>query len=280
MFQRMLPTIAVIGLKKSGKTALIRRLIAELRSRGYSVMSAKHVASEGFTIDTEDTDTWWHSKAGANPVVCVSNLETAVIYKTAQSDFSLGKLFEYALKGTDLILLEGFSKWTLKDESVAKVIMAKSKLDYKEFLRDSVGQVLCVCSFSPPSKPDITTEVLDLERDLDAVVKRIIDFVEEEKKTYAILNQLPGLNCRKCGYESCLDLARAIRSEKASEENCTPISLKSKLRSRVVLDEQEIPLQAFVSKIIHATILAMLSSLKGTEIKGDEFVEVKVSTHH
>jgi len=279
MFQRMVPTVAVIGRKKSGKTALIRNVVAELRSRGYKVMSAKHVASKGFTIDTEGTDTWWHSNAGANPVVCVSDLETAVIYKMAQSDFSLAKLFEYALKGTDLVLLEGFSKWTLKDESVAKVIMAKNELDYKEYVRDGVGQVLCVCSFSPPSKLGTTMEVLVLEKDLDAVVKKIIEFIEEEKKTYTILKQLPGLNCRKCGYESCFDLARAIRSGKASKESCTPTSLRSKLRSRVTLDEQEIPLQAFVSKIINATILAMLSSLKGTEIKGNEFVEVKVSTH-
>ncbi len=280
MFQRMVPTVAVIGRKKSGKTAVIRSLIAELRSRGYRVMSAKHVASKAFTIDTEGTDTWLHSNAGANPVVCVSDLETAVIYKRAQSDFSLGKLFEYALKGTDLVLLEGFSKWILKDESVAKVIMAKNESDYKEYLRDSVGRILCVCSFAPPSKSGTTTEVLRLDRDLDAVAERIIDFVEEEKKTYAILNQLPRLDCRKCGYDSCFDLARAIRSGKASQERCTPMSLRSKLRSRVVLDEQEIPLQAFVSEIIHGTILGMLSSLKGTEINGDEFVEVKVSTHH
>lgn len=280
MSLRMLPTVAVIGRKKSGKTALIRTLVDELRSRGYKVMSAKHVASKGFTIDTEGTDTWWHSNAGANPVVCVSDLETTVIYKMAQSDFSLAKLFKYALKGTDLVLLEGFSTWTLKDESVAKVIMAKTESDYKAYVRDSVGRVLCVCSFSPPSKSGTTMEVLGLERDLDAVVERIIDFVEEEKQTHAILNQLPGLDCRKCGYESCFDLARAIRSGKASEESCTPMSLRSKLRSRVVLDEQEIPLQAFVSEIIHGAILGMLSSLKGTEIKGDEFVEVTVSRHH
>lgn len=280
MFQRMLPTVAVIGPKKSGKTTLIRSLVAELRSRGHRVMSAKHVDSKGFTIDTEGTDTWWHSNAGANPVVCVSDLETTVIYRRAQSDFSLRGLFEYAMKGTDLILLEGFSRWTLKDESVAKVVMVKNTLEYEEFLRDIVGPVLCACSFSPPGKFCTKMEVLGVERDLDAIVERAIEFVKGEKKTYAILNQLPGLDCGKCGYESCFDLARAIKSGKASKESCIPMSSRPELRSRVVLDEKEIPLQAFVSEIIRRSILGMLSSLKGTEIKGDEFVEVKVSAHH
>jgi molybdopterin-guanine dinucleotide biosynthesis protein B len=280
MFRKtILATIAVIGHKKSGKTTLIRSLLVELRSRGLRVMSAKHVDVKGFTMDTEGRDTWWHSNAGANPVVCVSDLETTIIYKRAQSVFSLRELPEYALKGTDLVLLEGFSRWVLKDRSVAKIVMVRDKSDYEDYLRDAVGRVLCVCSYSPPRNFDRKMGVLNAERDMDAIVGRVMNFVKEEKETYAIFDELPGLNCGKCGYESCFALAEAIKRGEASKENCVPISLRSKLRCRVVLDEKEIPLQAFVSEIIRRSILGMLSSLKGVEIKGDEFVEVKVSHH-
>jgi len=183
------------------------------------------------------------------------------------------------VKGTDLVLLEGFSRWILKDRSVAKIVMVRDKSDYEEYLRGT-GRVLCVCSYSPPERFDTKIGVLSAERDMDAIVGRVMDFVEEEKKTYAILDELPGLDCGKCGYELCLDLARAIRSGEASMESCVPISLRPKLRSRMVLDGREIPLQAFVSEIIRRSILGMLSSLKGVEIKGNEFVEVRVTTHH
>lgn len=280
MSQRILPIVAVIGYKKSGKTTLIRSLIAELRGRGYKVMSAKHVHMKEFTMDAEGTDTWWHSNAGANPVVCVSDLETTVLYKKAQSNFSLERLSEYTMKGTDLILLEGFSRWTLKNKSVAKVVMVKSELEYKEYQRDIVGRVLCVCSFSPPRTSDAKMEVLGVERDLETIVEKIVDFVEGEKKTYAVLNELPQLDCGKCGFESCFDLARAIERGEMSKKSCIPMNLGSKLMCRVILDEKEIPLQVFVSEIIRRSMLGMLSTLKGVETKGNEFIEVKVSTPH
>jgi len=272
----MLPTVAVIGHKKSGKTTLIRSLVAELRSRGYRVMSAKHVDLKGFTIDTKGRDTWWHSRAGANPVVCVSDMETTIIYKKAQSDFGLQELSKYAVKGTDLILLEGFSRWLIKDRSVAKMVMVRNKSDYEEYLKDVV-RVLCVCSYSSPRVFNSKMMVLNAERDIDVIVKKVVDFVENEKETYALFNELPKLDCGKCGYKSCLDLARAIKRGKASLENCVTIRLKPKLRSRIVVYGKEIPLQTFVSEIVRRSILGMLSSLKGVEIKGNEIVEVKVS---
>jgi molybdopterin-guanine dinucleotide biosynthesis protein B len=230
-------------------------------------------------MDSEGRDTWWHSNAGANPVLCISEVETAVIYKRALSNFSLRELQGYALQGTDLVLLEGFSRWIQKESSVAKVVMVRNNLDCKEYLRGVKGQLLCICSYSPPSMFDAEMAVLNARSDMDAIVKKVMDFVEDEKITYSVLNELPGLNCSKCGYESCLDLARAIRSGKASMDNCVPLSLKPKLMSKVVVNEKEVPAQAFVSEIIRRAILGMLSSLKGVEINGNEFVEVRVSTH-
>jgi len=44
----------------------------------------------------------------------------------------------------------------------------------------------------------------------------------------------------------------------------------------VKIDEKKLPMQPFVQKIIRKTVLAMLSTLKGVEIQGDETIEIKV----
>jgi hypothetical protein len=44
----------------------------------------------------------------------------------------------------------------------------------------------------------------------------------------------------------------------------------------VKIDEKELPMHPFVQKIIRKTVLAMLSTLKGVEIQGDETIEIKV----
>jgi len=44
----------------------------------------------------------------------------------------------------------------------------------------------------------------------------------------------------------------------------------------VKIDEKKLPMHPFVQRIIRKTVLAMLSTLKGVEIQGDETIEIKV----
>ena len=44
----------------------------------------------------------------------------------------------------------------------------------------------------------------------------------------------------------------------------------------VKIDGKNLPMHPFVQRIIRKTLLAMLSTLKGTEIQGDESVEINV----
>jgi hypothetical protein len=44
----------------------------------------------------------------------------------------------------------------------------------------------------------------------------------------------------------------------------------------VKIDGKNLPMHHFVQRIIRKTLLAMLSTLKGTEIQGDESVEINV----
>ena len=273
MKQTILPTVAVIGGKKSGKTSLMKGLIHRLRNQGYNVMSAKHVNVKGFTFDTKGTDTWWYSKSGANPVVCVSDSETTVIHKTRQTKFSLEELKRHATEETDLLLLEGFSRWVMKDESVAKVITIRDISDLERYER-TTDQVLFICSYLPKIKGK---GILDARKDIDVIVDHILRFVKSEREVYSIYDKLPKLDCGKCGYGSCLEMARSIKKGKASIDECITLRSRSELRSKVVIRGGEIPLQPFASEILRRGALGMLSSLKGININGDEFVEIRVS---
>ncbi len=44
----------------------------------------------------------------------------------------------------------------------------------------------------------------------------------------------------------------------------------------VIIDGKKLRMHPFVQKIIRKTVLAMLSTLKGVEIQGNENIEIKV----
>jgi len=267
-----IPVVAVIGRKKSGKTTLIKSLIRELGARGFKVMSAKHVDIEGFTIDREGTDTWWHSKAGANPVVCVSNSEIAIIYKKKTADFKIENLARYAGEA-DIVLMEGFSRWTLTDESIAKIVMLRKKYEREEYSKRIKGPILCFCSYSLNQDEG---DILNATRDFEKIIKKIEDFINKKKELYAILEQLPGLNCGRCPYRTCLGLAKAVQKGEASIENCTVEAHRRKLKSSVLVNGKNVPMIPYISELIRRTVLAMASTLKGIDIEGNEYVQVRI----
>ena len=72
------PVIGIAGWKKSGKTTLAERLIAEFTRRGLRVATVKH-AHHDFQIDDAETDSARHRRAGAAQVAVVSAKRWALI---------------------------------------------------------------------------------------------------------------------------------------------------------------------------------------------------------
>lgn len=156
--------IGITGLKNTGKTTLITKLISELKNRGYEVGTVKKTHS---TFDLIGRDTEKHSSAGAS-VVVGSGEET---FFKINEKIDLENIINYVkkLKNIDFLLLEGF-----KESSYIKIATANYGED--ETIIKNV-------------------DVNSLEK------KDVVDIVSLiEKRSYG---QLKNLNCKKCGYNTC-----------------------------------------------------------------------------
>jgi molybdopterin-guanine dinucleotide biosynthesis adapter protein len=111
--------IAVSGVKNSGKTTLIIKLIPKLISLGYKVATIKHDGHD-FKSDIEGTDSYKHKEAGAYGSAIFSKTKLMVVKEQKQTcEKELINYFPEA----DIILLEGF-----KNSSYPKIEVVRSKV--------------------------------------------------------------------------------------------------------------------------------------------------------
>jgi molybdopterin-guanine dinucleotide biosynthesis protein B len=264
------PLVGVVGYKNAGKTTVIERIVQELAKRGYRVATAKHIPQKGFSIDTEGKDTWRHSVAGANPVVSVSDIETAVLTKNGEAQFSLDELLR-SMPEIDVMVIEGFSSLVLDDENVGKILCVRSREEYNDLRKNTRGKTIAFCSTRPMGRT-----ILRINEDSHILVARALKYIKRKQKLSKILNHLPGLNCGKCGYSSCEEMALAIYRRRAKLNDCITLKLRSKLKTEIKVNDVDVPLQPFVSEIIRKSLLGMISCLKGVSIKGDEELRLEV----
>ncbi len=95
--------LAVSGVKNSGKTTLIERLIPILAKKGIRTAVIKH-DGHGFTPDTPETDSFKYFAAGACGAAVFDSDKFSLTRRTSVSEKELISFFPDA----DLILLEGF----------------------------------------------------------------------------------------------------------------------------------------------------------------------------
>lgn len=267
-----IPVIGVVGFRKSGKTTVVEGVVRELTQRGYRVATAKHISQKGFSMDQKGKDTWRHAAVGANPVVGVSDVETSVLIKNGMKRFSLDELLGFTPK-VDVILLEGFSRMVLSDEHVGKIFCVRNKGEYEGFKKKTLGETIAFCSLQP-----LENSILKIKEDLRVLVKRVLTYVDRERKISKILSGLPGLDCKKCGYASCEEMASAVYEGRAKMSDCVVLRLKSKMKTEITVNDAEVLIQPFVSDIIRNSVLGMISSLKGISIKGNERIQIRISS--
>ena len=226
--------IGVYGYQDSGKTTLVEQLVKGLTEKGFSVSSVKH-APHLEEIDVEGKDSRRHSDAGSDPVV----LETkngCVIFKGPGLD----------LKGITGLLSREFP---------TDVLIVEGHKD-GDFPKIALGDV------GPTDGTALVNPGLD-----EAMM-----LVEREVAVERVLEQLPRLDCGRCGL-NCIDLAREIADGSKSLDEC------SEMPSRgvdIVVGGERLPVGAFVADITERTVRGLLSSLKGYS-EGDD-VEIRLSS--
>lgn len=263
------PRIAVIGYKNSGKTTVVENLVKALTNNGFKTATIKHISEKNFSIDKEGSDTWRHSVSGAKLVAAVAEAETTLIIKCGFKDFSAEK-FIIPLNNFDVLIFEGFKNF-LVNEEVAKIICVKSEGELKKFNEEAKGRIISFCSFNS------IKGALKLPEDLHKLIELTLSFINFERKILELTWNLPQLNCKKCGYPSCRELALKIYEGKASFNECKVLEAKNLIKTKLILNNNEVPIQRFVAEMIRLTVLGMISALKGVSINGDEkvFIEVK-----
>lgn len=95
--------LAVSGVKNSGKTTLIDRMIPVFVQQGLKVAVIKHDGHE-FEADVPGTDSWKHKKAGAYGTAVFSSTKYMIVKE--EPDVDLRKLTA-CFPEADLILFEG-----------------------------------------------------------------------------------------------------------------------------------------------------------------------------
>lgn len=104
----MPPIFSVIGLSKTGKTTLIRRIIRELRSRGYKVGVIKHDPMDHGEIDRKYSDTANFWEEGCDAVVLSSPSKLAV-FRRVGKDTPPEEIAPFC-GDVDCLILEGYKK--------------------------------------------------------------------------------------------------------------------------------------------------------------------------
>jgi molybdopterin-guanine dinucleotide biosynthesis protein B len=266
-----IPIIGVVGRKNTGKTMIIEILVRKLVENNYRVATAKHVNEKNFSMDTKGKDTWKHAKAGANPVISVSNMETSILMKDGFKDLSPEKIASLT-SDVDLIFLEGFSKKTLSNKKIGKIVCVKDHKEYAEYKKQIKGNVLCFCSIKPMKR-----SIFRIREDSEIIMERVKEYVKKQIEILGILKKLPRFDCEKCGYSSCYDAAVAIYNGRIKLSDCPPLSVTQGKKTRITVHGIEIPIQPFVSEIIQSSIIGMISTLKGVSIRGNESLNLELT---
>ncbi len=226
----------IVGGKKSGKTTVVELLAEELKSRGFTVGTVKHMHHG--RIDVEGKDTYRHG-LHADVVGAVAPDEHAVIFKRP------GTLHDVVrLMNVEVLLIEGF-----KDSGVApKIVCAKTVDDAKNFFD---GLEICVSGL-------VSNENLE---NIDGVPV-INPFKEASRMADLVLGRgflLPGLDCGGCGFNTCREMAKQVLAGLKNPEDCSAYRGGVK----IYVDGVQLPLNPFMSRLIGSVIKSIVSQLKG-----------------
>jgi molybdopterin-guanine dinucleotide biosynthesis protein B len=153
---------AFTGISDSGKTHLLRNLIGELKTRGFTVSVIKHCA-HGFDLEAQGKDTAKFMEAGSDSV-CMYSPDGMVVFQQKKTELDVKKISREYFICSDFILVEG--------------ARSSKKLKKIEVLRKGFSEkILC----SPEELIAVVSD-FDTEKDIPVFhpedIEKIADFLE------------------------------------------------------------------------------------------------------
>lgn len=156
--------LAISGVKNSGKTTLIERILPKLKTQGYKVATVKHDGHD-FDADIEGTDTFKHRNAGAYGTAIFSNNKFMVIKE--QKNTEEEELISY-FSEADIIILEGF-----KYSNYPKIEIVRKGNSEKSVCKEETILALA----TDIEDFDGNINIVDLN-DTDSIVNIIVEYVK------------------------------------------------------------------------------------------------------
>lgn len=233
-----IPIIAVVGSRHSGKTATVETIVHGLVQKGYRVATAKHIHQPDFTIDTKERDTWRHAQAGAQTIIAVATKELTTIKKMNTAKLTLIEIIQDCTDNTDAIVVEGFRELVAQDLTIPKVVTVKNTQEIEE----------ATVTF----KPVLAFAGRTSQAEASKLRVPLVDITREPGKLIEII---------------CKRVEPIIRKRRENENSLG-----------IYINGKPLPLNPYVQKVTRNILFGVLSSLKGTSVKGDENVQITITS--
>ncbi len=148
------PLLGFAAASGTGKTTLLTQIIPLLKNHGVRIGLIKH-SHHDFEIDHQGKDSYRLRKAGASPVMLVSNYRRAIITElTPQQESCLDQQLEFFDQSElDLLLIEGF-----KTDAIPKIELHRPALK-QALLYPNDPYIIAIATDSPLTTPDYLTQL-------------------------------------------------------------------------------------------------------------------------
>jgi molybdopterin-guanine dinucleotide biosynthesis protein B len=164
--------ICIIGRKNSGKTETTVALGAELKRRGYRVMSVKH--GHGFQLDEPGRDSWRHRhEGGVFRTVLAGPADFGVIGSWPGEEMGLTEIVQRFLWDAEIVLAEGFKSAPQPKVEVFRGVTGAESL----YGQGDEGPKGIIAMVSDQEGSELSIPVFDSTR--DGWVQELADFLIE-----------------------------------------------------------------------------------------------------
>lgn len=165
------PVVSIVAKSGTGKTTLLEKLIAELKTRGYRVGAVKHDA-HSFSIDHEGKDSWRLTRAGADTMLITSPEKIAMVRQNNGAEPLLGETIGNYCGDLDIVLTEGF-----KRSSMPKIEVHRAERSATLLCRgEEYDPTLVAVASDEPLKLDVPVfDINDAVGLCDLIVARFLE---------------------------------------------------------------------------------------------------------